>query len=109
MNRVVHKLLGAIAASTLAACAVGPNYQRPATPVDAHFANASQPGFAEDVAVEQPGSGAASRVPVRLTLTGLNAAYDFTTELQIPARPAPPPVASPSEHTTQAAPSLGTK
>jgi multidrug efflux system outer membrane protein len=52
MNRVVHKLLGAIAASTLAACAVGPNYQRPATPVDAHFANASQPGFAEDVAVE---------------------------------------------------------
>jgi outer membrane protein, multidrug efflux system len=52
MSRVVHKLLGAIAASTLAACAVGPNYQRPATPVDAHFANASQPGFAEDVAVE---------------------------------------------------------
>src|ERR1700731_2578293 len=52
MNRVVHKLLVAIAASTLAACAVGPNYQRPATPVDAHFANASQPGFAEDVAVE---------------------------------------------------------
>jgi outer membrane protein, multidrug efflux system len=53
MNRVVHKLLGAIAASTLAACAVGPNYRRPATPVDAHFVNASQPGFAEDVAVEQ--------------------------------------------------------
>jgi multidrug efflux system outer membrane protein len=53
MNRVVYKLLGMIAASTLAACAVGPNYQRPTTPVDAHFANASQPGFAEDVAVEQ--------------------------------------------------------
>src|ERR1700720_4413315 len=52
MSRVVHKLLGAIAASTLAACAVGPINQRPATPVDAHFANASQPGFAEDVAVE---------------------------------------------------------
>jgi multidrug efflux system outer membrane protein len=53
MNRVVYKLLGMIAVSTLAACAVGPNYQRPTTPVDAHFANASQPGFAEDVAVEQ--------------------------------------------------------
>jgi outer membrane protein, multidrug efflux system len=53
MNRVVYKFLGMIAVSTLAACAVGPNYQRPTTPVDAHFANASQPGFAEDVAVEQ--------------------------------------------------------
>jgi len=53
MNRVVHKLLIAITASTLAACAVGPNYQRPATPVDAHFVNATQPGFAEDAAVEQ--------------------------------------------------------
>src|ERR1700692_2559109 len=53
MNRVVRKLLCAIAVSTLAACAVGPNYQRPATPVDAHFVNATQPGFAEDAAVEQ--------------------------------------------------------
>src|SRR5260221_9887601 len=53
MNRVVRKLLGAIAVSTLAACAVGPNYHRPATPVDAHFVNATQPGFAEDAAVEQ--------------------------------------------------------
>jgi multidrug efflux system outer membrane protein len=53
MNRAVHKLLITIAASTLAACAVGPNYQRPATPVDAHFVNATQPGFAEDAAVEQ--------------------------------------------------------
>ena len=66
-------------------------------------------GLFSIVAVEQPVTGAAARVPVRLTLTGLNAAYDFTTELQIPARPAPPPVASPQEHTTQAAPSLGTK
>src|ERR1700676_3906120 len=53
MNRVVRKLLGAIAASTLAACAVGPNYHPPATSVDAHFVNATQPGFAEDAAVEQ--------------------------------------------------------
>jgi multidrug efflux system outer membrane protein len=53
MNRVVRKLLGAIAVSTLAACAVGPNYHRPATPVDAHFVNATQPGFAEEAAVDQ--------------------------------------------------------
>jgi multidrug efflux system outer membrane protein len=53
MNRVVRKFLGAIAVSMLAACAVGPNYRRPATPVDAHFVNATQPGFAEDTAVEQ--------------------------------------------------------
>src|ERR1700693_6462452 len=52
-NRVMLKLLGSIAVSTLTACAVGPNYQRPATPVDAHFVNATQPGFAEDAAVEQ--------------------------------------------------------
>jgi multidrug efflux system outer membrane protein len=53
MNRAVRKFLGTIAVSTIAACAVGPNYQRPATPVDAHFANATQPGFAEDAAVER--------------------------------------------------------
>lgn len=52
-NRVVLKVLGSIAVSTLTACAVGPNYQRPATPLDAHFVNAVQPGFAEDAAVEQ--------------------------------------------------------
>ena len=37
----------------LAACAVGPNYHRPETPVDAHFANAGEPGFAETSAVEK--------------------------------------------------------
>jgi multidrug efflux system outer membrane protein len=37
----------------LAACAVGPNYHRPATPVDAHFVNAGEPGFAETGAVEK--------------------------------------------------------
>ena len=47
------KLPGIIAASMLAACAVGPNYQRPATPVEGHFVNATEPGFAEDAAVEQ--------------------------------------------------------
>jgi multidrug efflux system outer membrane protein len=37
----------------LAACAVGPNYHRPETPVDAHFVNAGEPGFAETTAVEK--------------------------------------------------------
>ena len=37
----------------LAACAVGPNYHRPATPVDAHFVNAGEPGFAETITVEK--------------------------------------------------------
>ena len=36
----------------LGGCAVGPNYHRPDTPVDAHFANAGEPGFAETEAVE---------------------------------------------------------
>ncbi|HLZ97339.1 MAG TPA: efflux transporter outer membrane subunit [Steroidobacteraceae bacterium] len=50
----MRRLLGAIAASTLAAsCAVGPDYHRPETPVDAHFVNAAQPGVAEDAAVEE--------------------------------------------------------
>jgi outer membrane protein, multidrug efflux system len=35
------------------ACAVGPNYHRPTTPVDAHFVNAGEPGFAETSAVEK--------------------------------------------------------
>ena len=37
----------------VAGCAVGPDYHRPATPVDAHYANVGQPGLAEDVAVER--------------------------------------------------------
>lgn len=41
------------AAAMLAGCAVGPNYHRPATPVDTHFANAAEPGFAENEAVER--------------------------------------------------------
>lgn len=41
------------AAALIAGCAVGPNYHRPETPVDAHFANAGEPGIVEDAAVEQ--------------------------------------------------------
>jgi outer membrane protein, multidrug efflux system len=39
-------------AGVLAGCAVGPNYHPPQTPVDGHFANAAEPGFAETDAVE---------------------------------------------------------
>jgi multidrug efflux system outer membrane protein len=58
----VRKFFGALAATVLAACAVGPNYQRPATPVDAHFTNATQPGFTEDAAVERYWTGFADPV-----------------------------------------------
>ena len=37
----------------LAGCAVGPDYHRPATPVDAHYTNAGQPGLAEGEALER--------------------------------------------------------
>jgi outer membrane protein, multidrug efflux system len=42
---------GALLAVT--GCAVGPDYHRPSTPVDAHYANAGQPGLAEDTAIER--------------------------------------------------------
>src|SRR4051812_34853864 len=41
----MRRLLIAAVAATLCACAVGPNYQRPVTPVDPQFVNAGQPGF----------------------------------------------------------------
>ncbi len=43
-NLPVGMLAGA-AAAALCACAVGPNYQRPVTPVPPQFANLGQPGF----------------------------------------------------------------
>src|SRR5229473_8717216 len=49
-NRLVS---GMAAAAILAGCAVGPNYHRPETPVDAHFANAGEPGLKDGDAVEQ--------------------------------------------------------
>jgi multidrug efflux system outer membrane protein len=43
----------ALAAIVLSAgCAVGPNYHRPETPVDTHFANAGEPGFEQSNPVE---------------------------------------------------------
>jgi outer membrane protein, multidrug efflux system len=53
-SRGTQWLVGGMAvASILAACAVGPNYHRPETPVDAHFANAGEPGLKDGDTVEQ--------------------------------------------------------
>ena len=41
------------ACAIVAGCAAGPDYHRPGTPVDAHFANAGEPGFAENAALER--------------------------------------------------------
>jgi multidrug efflux system outer membrane protein len=46
-----------LAIALLASCAVGPNYRLPPTPVDAHFSNAKEAGFAEDTAVERYWTG----------------------------------------------------
>jgi outer membrane protein, multidrug efflux system len=54
----VRSWAAAAAAMTfLGGCAVGPNYRQPDTPVDAHFANAGEPGFAETEAVEHYWTG----------------------------------------------------
>jgi len=45
-------LAAAAAITALSGCAVGPNYHRPETPVDARFANAGEPGLAAGDAVE---------------------------------------------------------
>lgn len=37
----------------LAGCRVGPDYHRPPTPLAAQFANAGEPGFAQDAAIER--------------------------------------------------------
>src|SRR5258708_38167877 len=44
-------------AAMLAGCAVGPNYHRPETPVDVHFANAGEPGLKDGDAVERYWTG----------------------------------------------------
>jgi multidrug efflux system outer membrane protein len=48
---------GLAVVAVLAACAVGPNYRRPDMPVDAHFANAGEPGLAPGDAVERYWTG----------------------------------------------------
>lgn len=44
---------GCAALLALASCAVGPDYHRPRTPVDAHYANVGEPGLAEGAALER--------------------------------------------------------
>jgi multidrug efflux system outer membrane protein len=50
---VLRRVAAAAACCLLASCAVGPNYHRPETAVDARFSNAGEPGFDENEAVEQ--------------------------------------------------------
>ena len=45
MRRLPIGMLVGAAAATLCACAVGPDYQRPVTPLPPQFANVGQPGF----------------------------------------------------------------
>ena len=44
--------IATLAITTLSGCAVGPNYHRPNTPVDAQFANSAEPGLAVGDAVD---------------------------------------------------------
>ena len=46
-------ILGGTILVILTGCAVGPDYHRPSTPVDAHYANAQEPGFVEDATLER--------------------------------------------------------
>ncbi|HEY2145582.1 MAG TPA: efflux transporter outer membrane subunit [Steroidobacteraceae bacterium] len=50
---MLRRVAAAAACCLLASCAVGPNYHRPETAVDARFSNAGEPGFDENEAVEQ--------------------------------------------------------
>lgn len=45
MRKSLVGVVVAVAAAVLCSCAVGPNYQRPVTPVPPQFANVGQPGF----------------------------------------------------------------
>jgi outer membrane protein, multidrug efflux system len=48
---------GVVVVAVLAGCAVGRNYHRPETTVDAHFANSGEPGLAEGDTVERYWTG----------------------------------------------------
>src|ERR1700679_3118738 len=57
-GRAARGLAGSAAVvAVLAGCAVGRNYHRPETPVDAHFANAGEPGLAAGDPVERYWTG----------------------------------------------------
>ncbi|HEY0800041.1 MAG TPA: efflux transporter outer membrane subunit [Steroidobacteraceae bacterium] len=70
-------LAGTTALTALSGCAVGPNYHRPATPVDPHFANAGEPGFAETDAVERYWTGFADPMLSGLIDDALAYNYDL--------------------------------
>jgi outer membrane protein, multidrug efflux system len=57
LRRAARGIGGAAVVAALAGCAVGPNYRRPDTPVDAHFANAGEPGLAQGDTVERYWTG----------------------------------------------------
>jgi multidrug efflux system outer membrane protein len=71
-NRCARGIVGGAAlVAVLAGCAVGRNYHRPETPVDAHFANAGEPGLAEGATIEQYWTGFADPLLNDLVETAL--------------------------------------
>lgn len=46
-------VIGLTVAGMVTGCAVGPDYRRPTTPLDEHFVNGGEPGFAENETVER--------------------------------------------------------
>ena len=49
---IATSAIATLTITTLSGCAVGPNYHRPNTPVDAQFANSAEPGLAVGDAVD---------------------------------------------------------
>jgi outer membrane protein, multidrug efflux system len=71
-NRASRGIVSGVAAGALlAGCAVGPNYHKPQTPVDSHFANAGEPGFAQEDTVERYWTGFADPLLDELVETAL--------------------------------------
>jgi multidrug efflux system outer membrane protein len=70
-SRAVRGMLGAAVVAVVAGCAVGRNYHRPETPLDAHFANAGEPGLAEGDAIERYWTGFADPLLDDLVETAL--------------------------------------
>jgi outer membrane protein, multidrug efflux system len=56
-SRAARGMLGAAVVAVVAGCAVGRNYHRPETPLDAHFANAGEPGLADGDTIERYWTG----------------------------------------------------
>ena len=70
----MHRCLaigGLAIGAVLAACAVGPNYHKPETPVDGRFVNAGEPGFARGDVVQQYWTGFADPMLIDLVQDAL--------------------------------------